>query len=88
MPDHLARVRATSAAGDLSGLREAAHHLAGMVAVFSTSTAAVASALEDAAARDDAEACAALVGELGPSCDALLDATVGLSIESLSRGTE
>jgi CheY-like chemotaxis protein/HPt (histidine-containing phosphotransfer) domain-containing protein len=84
LPTQLARVRAAQARGDLQELREAAHQLVGTVGAFSTVTAGVASTLEDAAIRQDGESCAALVERLGSLCDALLDATMTLSIDSLS----
>jgi PAS domain S-box-containing protein len=84
LPVQRARVRAALASGDLQELREAAHQLVGTVGAFSTVAAGVASTLEDAAIRQDRESCAALVERLGSLCDALLDATVTLSIDSLS----
>ena len=80
----MARVRAAQASGNLEELREAAHQLVGTVGAFSTVAAGVASTLEDAAIRQDRESCAALVERLGSLCAALLDATVALSIDSLS----
>ena len=80
----MSRIRAALAAGDLPELREAAHQLVGTVGAFSTITAGVASTLEDAAIRQDRESCAALVDRLGSLCDALLEATVTLSLDSLS----
>jgi hypothetical protein len=56
----------------------------GTVGAFSTITADVASALEDAAIRQELESCVALVERLASLCDALLDATAMLSIDSLS----
>jgi CheY-like chemotaxis protein len=84
LPVQLSRVRAALASGDLHELREAAHQLVGTVGAFSTVAAGVASTLEDAAIRQDRESCAALVDRLGSLCDALLDATVTLSIDSLA----
>src|SRR5262249_49587543 len=84
LPAQMSRVRAALASGDLQELREAAHQLVGTVGAFSTVTAEVASTLEDAAIRQDSESCAALVERLGSLCDALLDATETLSIDSLS----
>jgi two-component system sensor histidine kinase/response regulator len=76
-------IRAARADGDFALLREAAHRLAGTVGAFSTVTADVASTLEDAAVRQEPESCAALVERLGSMCDALLEATATLSIDSL-----
>ncbi len=84
LPAQMSRVRAALASGGLQELREAAHQLVGTVGAFSTVTAGVASTLEDAAIREDRESCAALVERLGSLCGALLDATVTLSLDSLS----
>jgi two-component system sensor histidine kinase/response regulator len=84
LPVQMARVRSALARGELPDLREAAHQLVGTVGAFSTVAASVASALEDAAIRDDRESCAALGERLGSLCDALLEATETLSIDSLS----
>jgi two-component system sensor histidine kinase/response regulator len=84
LPAQVARVRAALASGDLQQLRDAAHQLVGTVGAFSTITAGVASTLEDAAIREDRESCATLVDRLGALCDALLEATETLSIDSLS----
>jgi CheY-like chemotaxis protein len=83
LPSQLSAVRAALADGDFGRLREAAHRLAGMVGIFSTVTADVASTLEDAAVRQEPESCAALVERLGSLCDALVEATATLSIDSL-----
>jgi len=82
--DQMSRIRAAMTDGDLERLREAAQQAVGTVGAFSTVTADVASALEDAAVRQEREICAALVERLGSMCDALLDATETLSIDSLS----
>jgi HPt (histidine-containing phosphotransfer) domain-containing protein len=84
LPVQMSRVRAALARDDLEELREAAHQLVATVGAFSTITASVASALEDAAIQADRESCAALVERLGSLCEALLEATVTLSIDSLS----
>src|SRR5262249_35000585 len=84
LPAQMSRVRAALTSGNLQELREAAHQLVGTVGAFSTITAGVASALEDAAIRDDRDSCAALVERLGSLCDALLEATATRSIDSLS----
>lgn len=84
LPGQLARVRAAQERGDLLELREAVHQIVGTVGVVSTVTADLASTLEDAAIRGDVESCAALVVRLGSLCDALREATLTLSIESLS----
>jgi PAS domain S-box-containing protein len=84
LPGQLSRVRAAEVSGDLSELREAAHQIVGTVGAFSTVAADVASTLEDAALRGDVDSCAPLVVRLASLCDGLLDATLALSIESLS----
>jgi two-component system sensor histidine kinase/response regulator len=83
LPDQMSAIRAALADGDFARLREAAHRLIGTVGTFSTVTADVASTLEDAAVRQDPESCGALVERLGSMCDALLEATATLSIDSL-----
>jgi len=84
LPAQVSRVRAALADGDLVGLREAAHALMGTVSTFSTVAAEVAATLEDAAECRETQRCAALVERLGTLCDALIDATATLSIDSLS----
>ncbi len=84
LPVQMARVHAALASGDLEELREAAHQLVGTVGAFSTVTAGVAAALEDAAMRDDSESSDALVARLDSLCDALLDVIATLSLESLA----
>jgi CheY-like chemotaxis protein len=84
LPGQMSRARAALASGNLHELREAAHQLVGTVGAFSTVTAGIASTLEDAAIREERESCAALVERLGSLCDALLDATETLSLDSLS----
>ncbi|HXK16714.1 MAG TPA: response regulator, partial [Polyangiaceae bacterium] len=83
LPKHMSRVRTALDAGDFAGLREAAHSLAGTVGAFSTVTADIALTLEDEAVRRDLESCTALVERLGSMCDALLEETATLSIDSL-----
>ncbi len=84
LPVQMARVRAALASGELHELRETAHQLVATVGAFSTVAADAASTLEDAAIREDRASCAALVRQLDSQCDALLEATVTLSIDSLS----
>jgi PAS domain S-box-containing protein len=83
LPSHMSRVRTALGASDLAGVREAAHSLAGTVGVFSTVTADIALTLEDEAVRRDLESCRALVERLGSMCEALLQETATLSIDSL-----
>jgi two-component system, sensor histidine kinase and response regulator len=84
LPVQMSRIDAALASGNFQGLREAAHQLVATVGAFSTVTAGIASTLEDAAIREDRRSCAALVKRLGSLCDALLDVTETLSIDSLS----
>jgi CheY-like chemotaxis protein len=84
VPGQMVRIRTALADRDLPGVREAAHRLVGTVGAFSTTTADVAATLEDAASRDDLDSSTVLVERLGAMCDALLDATVTLSIDALS----
>jgi CheY-like chemotaxis protein/HPt (histidine-containing phosphotransfer) domain-containing protein len=83
LPIQMARVRTALGQGDFPSLREAAHRLAGTAGEFSTVTADIAMAMEDEAIRQDLEACTALVERLGSMCDALLEETTTLSIDSL-----
>jgi two-component system, sensor histidine kinase and response regulator len=84
LPVLMSRVQAAQASGNLLELREAAHQLVATAGAFSTVTAGIASALEDAAIGEDRTSCAALAQRLGALCDALLEATETLTIESLS----
>ena len=70
--------------GILQQVGEQTHQIVGTVGAFSTLTADMASTLEDAAIRGDSESCAALVVRLGSLCHSLLDATLTLSLDSLS----
>jgi len=83
LPNQVSQLRAALRAGDFVGLREAAHSLAGTVGAFSTVTADMALTLEDEAVHRDVESCGALVERLVSMCDALLEETVTLSIDSL-----
>jgi PAS domain S-box-containing protein len=84
LPNHMSQVRTALGVGDLATLREAAHRLAGTVGAFSTVTADIALTLEDEAVRQDLESCTALVERLGSMCEALLEETATLSIDSLN----
>jgi CheY-like chemotaxis protein len=83
LPKHLSRVQTALGSGDFASLREAAHSLAGTVGAFSTVTADIALTLEDEAIHHDLESCRALVERLASMCDALLEETATLSIDSL-----
>ena len=64
LPDHLTAVQDALRERDAVRLREAAHKLCGMVAAFSTVAGAVASDLEDQAARGQLEEARPLVEQL------------------------
>jgi CheY-like chemotaxis protein len=68
---------------DASRLREAAHRLAGMVAAFSTKMGAIASDVEDLAARGRIDDAVAPVAQLYTMAGELLRSIEGLSIDRL-----
>jgi CheY-like chemotaxis protein len=88
LPGQVAAVRAALRAGDAPGLREAAHRLAGMVAVFSTVAGGVASELEDHAARGRLDGAPALVDRLERMAQELLRVAGGLTLEGLREREE
>jgi hypothetical protein len=69
-------------------LREAAHKLHAMVAVFSTLASAVASDLEDLAARGQLDEARPLVEQLETMADELTRLTSILSFETLRQQAE
>ncbi|MDB5308151.1 MAG: domain S-box protein [Gemmataceae bacterium] len=83
VPDHLAALSAACSAGDLGGIREAAHKLAAMLAVFSTPAGELASEVEDRAAAGDLGAAADLAARLRAAVTSLLPLIDGLSLERL-----
>ena len=83
LPDHLKAVQDALRDRDAPRLREAAHKLAGMVAVFSTVAGGVASELEDHAAQGQLEKASALVARLETMAEELLRLTGGLSLDAL-----
>jgi PAS domain S-box-containing protein len=83
LPDHLAAVQVALREQDSIRLREAAHSLCGMVAAFSTAAAAVASDLEDQAARGQLREAPPLVERLETMAQELVRVAGGLSLESL-----
>ena len=83
MPGLLAPLSATCSAGDLVGLRETAHKLAGMVAVFSTPAGELAASVEDRASAGELAAAAEIATRLETAVTALLRLTDGLSLERL-----
>jgi hypothetical protein len=70
---------------DAIRLREAAHRLCGTVAAFSTAVGAVASDLEDHAARGQLEEARPLLGQLEAMAEELLRAVAGVSLEALRQ---
>jgi two-component system, sensor histidine kinase and response regulator len=83
VPGHLAALAAARSVGDLGGVREAAHKLAGMVAVFSTPAGELASGVEDRAAAGELTAASELSARLETAVSSLLRLTDDLSLERL-----
>jgi CheY-like chemotaxis protein len=83
VPGHLAALAAARSAGDLGAVREAAHKMAGMVAVFSTGAGELASGVEDRAAAGELEAASELSARLESAVSSLLRLIDGLSLEQL-----
>ena len=83
LPDHMTAVQEALRERDATRLREAAHKLCGTVAAFSTVVGAVASDLEDRAARGQLEGARPLVEQLEAIARDLIQQADGLSIESL-----
>ena len=87
LPDYLAAVTGAFGDHDAPRLREAAHKLSGMVGAFSTAAGALASQLEDHAARGQLEEAAGLIEELNEISEKLPEAVSALSIEKLRFDT-
>ena len=83
VPELLGALSAACSAGDLVGLRDAAHKLAGMVAVFSTPAGELASGVEDRAMAGELEIATELVSRLQTAVRSLLALTDGLTLERL-----
>jgi CheY-like chemotaxis protein len=83
LPDHMTAVQEALRERDPMRLREAAHKLCGTVATFSTVVGAVASDVEDQAARGELEESRPLVEHLEAIAKELTQQVDGLSIESL-----
>jgi two-component system sensor histidine kinase/response regulator len=83
LPDHLMAVQDALRERDAVRLREAAHKLCGTVAAFSTVVGAVASDLEDQAARGQLEDAWPLVEQLEAIARELIEQVDDLSIEVL-----
>ncbi|HKB35319.1 MAG TPA: response regulator, partial [Gemmataceae bacterium] len=85
IPARLAEVRDALQVQNATQLRQAAHKLCGLLSVFSTTAAFVASDLEDRAANGELEACRPLVEQLEAMTEELTRQLDGLSIEALRR---
>jgi CheY-like chemotaxis protein len=83
LPDHLTAVQEALREQDAIRLREAAHKLCGTVAAFSTVVGAMASDLEDQAARGQLEKAWPLVERLEVIARELIQQVEGLSIQAL-----
>jgi two-component system sensor histidine kinase/response regulator len=83
LPEHLTAVQEALREQDAIRLREAAHKLCGTVAAFSTAVGAMASDLEDQAARGQLEDAWPLVEQLEAMTLELIQQVDGLSIEAL-----
>jgi hypothetical protein len=85
LPGRLAEVDDAVRSGDAPRLREAAHKLCGLLSVFSTSAAAVATNLEERAAGGRLEEARPLVGRLKELAAGLVREVDGMSLENLRR---
>jgi HPt (histidine-containing phosphotransfer) domain-containing protein len=83
LPDYLRAVQEAFADRDAPRLREAAHKLFGMIAAFSTAAGAVASEIEDHAARGELDDAAPLIEQLSAMARELPQVVANVSIESL-----
>ena len=80
-PEHVATLAAARTARDLRRLRDTAHKLAGMLAVFSVPAGELASAAEDRAAAGELDAAAELSVRVEAATAVLLHLTEELSLE-------
>jgi PAS domain S-box-containing protein len=85
LPDELKAVQDAFQGRDAARLREAAHKVSGMIAVFSTAAGTVASNLEDHAAQGRLEEARPLVEQLETMAQELLRQVDGLSLETLRQ---
>ncbi|MBV9124524.1 MAG: response regulator [Planctomycetes bacterium] len=83
LPEQLKAVQDALGERDALQLREAAHKLAGMMAVFSTAAGGVASDLEDQAAQGLLDEAPSLVARLETMAEELLRQAGGLSLDAL-----
>jgi two-component system sensor histidine kinase/response regulator len=88
LPDHLKTVQDALNDRDAPRLREAAHKLCGMIAAFSSVAGAMASNLEDHAARGQLEESRPLAKQLETMADELMRTVSGLSLETLRQQAE
>jgi CheY-like chemotaxis protein len=88
LPDHMMAVQDALRERDAARLREAAHKLYGTVGAFSTVVGAVASDLEDQAARGQLEEAWPLVEKLEAMARELIELTGSLSLEALRQQAE
>jgi two-component system, sensor histidine kinase and response regulator len=85
LPDHLQAIENALRDGDVLALREAAHKLTGMVAVFSSVAGAAASQMEDLAEQGKLEEARPLATPLEAMAEELMRLVDGLSIETLRQ---
>ncbi|VTR93798.1 pas domain s-box : PAS domain S-box OS=Singulisphaera acidiphila (strain ATCC BAA-1392 / DSM 18658 / VKM B-2454 / MOB10) GN=Sinac_7190 PE=4 SV=1: PAS_3: HisKA: HATPase_c: Response_reg: Hpt [Gemmata massiliana] len=84
VPAHLSALSAACRAENLFGIQEAAHKLAGTLAVFSTPAGELASRAEDRAAVGELREAVALAAQLESAVNSLLRQTDGLRMEHLT----
>ena len=85
LPIELERATLALREGEAAGLSHIAHQLSGMLATFSTVAGAVASELEEAAARQDLEAARKHLNHLRPMTDEIVRQVGTVSLEALIR---
>jgi two-component system sensor histidine kinase/response regulator len=83
VPEHLAALTGARDSRDLGRVREAAHKLASMLAVFSTPAGQLASEMEDRAANGELPAALKLASQVELATTELLRLTDGLSLDQL-----
>jgi hypothetical protein len=86
-PRRLAEIVGARRNGDAPRLREAAHKFFGLLAAFSKTAGAVASDLEDRAARGELDGAGPLIVRLEAMVPKLLDEVGNLSYEGLERAS-
>jgi len=87
LPNDLAELAAALDGGDSSGAQRVAHRLVGVMSAFSTVAAALASELEDNAARGDVVAAQAAFARLKPLAEELMRLVARLSLNALLPGS-